>query len=79
MRKKLASGLWELGAYQVSQFNSDTNNGQNVHNIESRFGLGPIVGYQFGGINVQAQLNESVYTRNAVGGTYFNVRFVVPF
>jgi len=74
-------GKWTVGvgAYQVNQFNSDTNNGHDVHNIAARFGLGPIVGYQFGGINIQATVNQSVYTRNDVGGTFANVRFIVPF
>jgi hypothetical protein len=77
--KTINKWTFGLGAYQVNQLNSDTNNGVNVHNIATRFGLGPIVGYQFGGINIQATLNESVYTRNDVGGTFFNVRFIVPF
>ncbi len=73
-----------LGGYQVSQLNGDTCSGSACpfpasSKISSRFGLGPLVGYQFGGINVQATLAQSVYTRNDVGGTFFNVRFIVPF
>lgn len=77
--KTIDKWTFGVGAYQVNQLNSDTNNGQNVHNIAIRYALGPIVGYQFGGINVQAIVNQSVYTRNTVGGTFFNVRMVVPF
>jgi hypothetical protein len=74
-------GRWTFGAgaYQVNQLNPDSKNGQDVHNIAARFGLGPIVGYQFGGLNVEATLNQAVYVRNDVGGTFFNVRFLVPF
>lgn len=77
--KTIGNWTFGVGAYQVNQLNSDTLNGQNIHNIAQRFGLGPVLGYQFGGINIQAQLNQSVYTRNDVGGTFLNVRFVVPF
>jgi hypothetical protein len=74
-------GKWTvgLGAFSVNQFNGDTLNGKNVHNIATRYGLGPIVSYQFNGISAEAIINESVYTRNSVGGTIFNFRFVVPF
>lgn len=86
-------GKWTLGlgAYQVSQLNSDSCTGTfcpnyygpgsstNAHKIASRFGLGPIVGYQFGGVNMQLTFNDAVYVRNTVGGIFTNLRFVVPF
>ena len=74
-------GKWTLGVggYQVNQLNTDTLNGKNAHNIDIRYGLGPIVGYQFGGVNLQATLNQSVYTQNSVGGMFINVRAIVPF
>lgn len=91
--KTINKWTFGLGAYQVNQLNSDTCSGavavcpneagphgsSNAHNIEIRYGLGPIVGYQFNGINLQATLNQSVYTQNAPGGLWFNVRAIVPF
>ncbi len=88
--KTINKWTFGLGAYQVNQLNSDTCSGTacpnyspggstDAHKIAIRYGLGPIVGYQFGGINLQATLNESVYSRNDVGGLFFNVRAVVPF
>ena len=86
-------GKWTvgLGAYQINQFNTDSCTGFNcpnyygpgsssdAHKIAGRFGLGPIVSYQFTGISVEAIVNQSVYTRNDVGGLFANIRFVVPF
>lgn len=92
--KTLGKWTLGLGAYQVNQLNSDScsgsncvnwapgyvvGGGTNVHHIASRYALGPIVGYQFGGINMQLTLNESVYVRNTVGGLFANLRFIVPF
>ncbi len=86
-------GKWTvgIGAYQLNQFNSDTCSGvacpnyfgthpsTNNHKIATRFGMGPIVGYQFGGINVDLTVAQSIYTRNDVGGLFANLRFIVPF
>jgi hypothetical protein len=74
-------GKWTfgLGVHQQNQFNSDTLNGAKVSNsIVSNFGLGPLIGYQFGGIGVVAEWNHNVYTRNDEAGDFFNIRFVVP-
>jgi hypothetical protein len=37
------------------------------------------VSYQFGGLNLSAQLMHDVHTKNAMGGGIFNVRLLVPF
>jgi hypothetical protein len=80
-------GKWTLGVggYQVNQLNADTCSGSACAALgapkkgTTRFGLGPILGYQFGGINIQLTVAQSVITRNDVGGTFANVRFIVPF
>ena len=85
--KTIDKWTFGAGAHGVNQLNSDTckgalcglGNSTNAHNIEVRYGVGPIVGYQFGGINIQATWNHDVYTRNAPGGDIVNVRFLVPF
>lgn len=74
-------GKWTfgVGAHQENQFNADTLNGASVPNsIVTNFGLGPLVGYQFGGIGVIAEWNHNIYARNDVAGNFFNFRFVVP-
>ena len=89
--KTIGKWTFGVGAYQINQFNSDSCSGYNcpnyyganpsndVHKIAARFGVGPIVSYQFNGIAVDVIVNQSVYTRNDVGGLFANVRFVVPF
>ena len=74
-------GKWTvgIGAYSVNQINSDTASGKNAHNIAINYGIGPIVGYQFGGVSIDVIVNHAVYTRNDVGGTFYNARLVVPF
>lgn len=78
-------GKWGVGvgAFQVTQTTDDTgplpadcaSSACRAH----RFGLGPIVSYQFEGINLSAQYARDVHTRNAMGGGILNVRLVVPF
>ncbi|TAK90833.1 MAG: hypothetical protein EPO09_16540 [Aquabacterium sp.] len=78
-------GKWGagLGAYQVYQVTSDT--GPLAADCEQsgckarRFGIGPLVSYQFGGLNLSAQYARDLSTRNAMGAQIFNVRMIVPF
>jgi len=77
--KTIGKWTFGLGVHQENQFNADTLAGASVPNsIVTNFGLGPLVGYQFGGIGVVAEWNHNIYTRNDVAGNFFNVRFVVP-
>jgi len=74
-------GKWTvgLGLHQENQLNADTLNGITLKNSQAtNFGIGPLVGYQFGGISVMAEWNHNIYTENEVAGDFFNVRFVVP-
>ena len=74
-------GKWTfgLGAAQEDQLNPDTQNGHVVSNsMASNLALGPVVGYQFGGVNVLAGWNHNLYATNDVAGDFVNVRFVVP-
>jgi hypothetical protein len=76
-----ALGKWTvgLGFHQQNQLNADTLNGVTVKDSQvTNLGVGPLVGYQFGGINVLAEWNHNIYTENDVAGDFFNVRFVVP-
>jgi len=69
-----------LGAHHQQQVEEDVLNGVKQKDSENiNFGLGPIVGYQFGGVNIQATWNHYLYARHDVAGDFFNVRFLVPF
>ncbi|PRZ55996.1 hypothetical protein BX589_102197 [Paraburkholderia fungorum] len=80
-------GKWTLGvgAYSINQISADSGSGALAAGCASRrgcrieaYGAGPIVGYQFGGLNVLLNYTASIYTRNYLGGNIFNVRFIFP-
>lgn len=75
-------GKWTvgLGLEQEDQLNPDTQNGHAVvGSMATNLGVGPLAGYQFGGLHLLAGWNHNVYTASDVGGDFFNARFVVPF
>lgn len=77
--KTIDKWTFGLGAHQQNQLNSDTLNGREVKDsIVASYGIGPIIGYQFGGLSVMATWNHNVYTQNDVGGDFLNLRFVAP-
>lgn len=68
-----------LGGFQQNQLQRDTINGLSAAgSVADAIGVGPIVGYQFAGVNVQAQYTHDVVVHNDVGGDTFNVRLVIP-
>ncbi len=80
-------GKWTLGvgAYQENQLNDDSGAGAIAAGCPAQsgckvanYGLGPLVGYQFGGIEIVAEYNQSIHTESDVGGNIFNVRMVAP-
>ncbi len=74
-------GKWTLGVggYQLNQLNRDQVNGvSQVGTMSLREAVGPVIGYQFGGINIQSQFTHEFVQHNDVGGDVLNVRFVVP-
>jgi len=85
-----AIGKWTAGvvAYQQSQIEHDTINGTSCGTASTgrcagaadriNAGAGPLVGYQFGGIGVQASYQHSIVLHNDFGGDVFQVKFVVP-
>ena len=77
--KTIDKWTFGLGMHQENQLNGDTLNGRSVPNsTASNLGIGPLLGYQFGGINVMAEWNHNIYAQNDVAGEIFNLRFVVP-
>lgn len=81
-------GKWTLGVggYQQTQLASDHGAGAAAKGCAARngckvslFGIGPLIGYQFGGLEVLAEYNFSVLARNDVAADILNVRLVAPF
>lgn len=83
-------GKWTFGAgaYQDYQFTNDSYLGKTVvadpgiygkGNKYASFGIGPIIGYNFGPVDMTAMYNFNVYTKNGINGDLFNVRWVIPF
>jgi hypothetical protein len=69
-----------LGAASQNQLNNDTKNGASVANSKAtNYSIGPIVGYQFGGISVTGIWSHAVYTENDPGGDMFNLRLTTRF
>jgi len=68
-----------IGGYQLNQLERDSVAGrEQTGTVAFSYGLGPIVGYDFGGINLQAHYSHALLVHNDVGGDFFNVRAVVP-
>jgi len=77
--KTIGSWTVGLGAFQLNQLEKDTASGRKVLNsVSQSYGLGPIVGYDFGRFNVQATYNHYLMTNSDVGDNVLNVRLVVP-
>ncbi|WP_298282590.1 transporter [Acidocella sp.] len=75
------TGNWGfgVGAEQQDQFTTDTMNGVNVHNEVHDFGMGPLVSYQLGTVNVLAEWNHALVTQNQVAGDFFDIRLLTKF
>ncbi|MDD3371756.1 MAG: transporter [Alphaproteobacteria bacterium] len=74
-------GKWTvgLGAYQQNQVNKDKLNGVKLPGkTRLGYGMGPILGYNFGPVSVEATYNFNITTHNDFGGNVMNVRLVVP-
>jgi len=68
-----------VGAYQINQLQHDKSNGADQGGtISLSNGIGPIVGYDFGKINLQGSYTHALTIHNDVGGDIFNLRAVVP-
>lgn len=73
-----------LGAFQATQVTNDSGSGaamcQGQNGCkERRFGLGPLVAYDFGnGVKLKLNANWDVQTVNAMGGTFVNLSLFTP-
>lgn len=78
---------WTLGvgAFSQTQLNADSGQGAVAKGCPAKdgckvslFGIGPLVGYQFGGLELMAEYNFSVVSENDVAGDILNIRLVAP-
>jgi hypothetical protein len=81
--KTLGKWIVGVGAHQENQLNDDSGAGAVAAGCPSKngckvanYGIGPLVGYQFGGVEILAEYNHGLYTENDVGGNIFNLRLV---
>ena len=79
-------GKWTvgLGGYSENQLSSDTGTGAaacaaNGGCQVAIYGIGPLVGYNFGGAIGMAEYNAAFANKADAGGDVFMVRLVVPF
>jgi len=82
-------GAWTagVGGYIVQQVTSDKINGitypatpfNSAGNKLSQIALGPVVGYDFGRVQVTGYLTQDVQLKNAAGGTSFWLRLSTRF
>ena len=80
LAKTIGAWTFGVGAHQMNQITVDTLNGVRLtHHMEESYGAGPMVGYQFGGINILASWDQNIYTKNDVAGTIVNVRLITKF
>lgn len=76
-------GKWTLGAggYLRYQFTDDLQNGIKVApdgNRAEEFGVGPIIGYDFGSFQFDAYYERALYWKNEVAGDRIFTRVTVP-
>lgn len=79
---KWTFGLGGYGMKQVENDQATLANGtkQNLTNTAAvKYAIGPIVGYNFGPVIVQAYYHQNLETKNYVGGDEFWTRLLVPF
>jgi hypothetical protein len=77
--KTIGKWTFGVGAYQQNQIAKDELHGNSVpDSAVTNFGMGPILGYNFGPVIVTAMYNWGIITKNDVGGDWFNIRFVIP-
>jgi hypothetical protein len=68
-----------LGAFQENQTGADKQYGSPVPGSRvTNYGLGPLLGYNFGPCSLMIMYNWDVMTKNDVGGEWFNARLIVP-
>lgn len=77
--KTIGGWTFGLGAFQLNQIEKDSQHGRKLSgSVSQSYGLGPILGYDFGPFSLQGTYNHYLVTRNDVGDNVLNVRLVVP-
>ncbi len=84
--KTMGKWTFGVGGSQENQFVKDVQNpGGNNHlrlgvvdKAATTYNVGPVVGYDFGFVNVMAIYNFDLYNRNIVGGNGIYIRMTIP-
>jgi hypothetical protein len=76
-------GKWTggIGGYSQNQLERDHSSRCSATvncGIRAAYGIGPIVGYDFGPVSVQGTFNYAITTHNDFGGDFLNIRVVAP-
>ncbi len=77
-------GKWTvgLGGYSENQLSSGTGAAACANNGGCQvaiYGIGPLIGYNFGGAIGMVEYNAAFANKNDAGGNVLNVRLVIPF
>lgn len=68
-----------IGAAQEYQTTKDKQYGSTLPNsTATAWTMGPILGYNFGPFSLLGTVNFPLYSDNVTGGTWFNIRLVIP-
>lgn len=68
-----------IGGYSQNQLERDQYNGtERAGTVRLSYGVGPIVGYNFGPVSLQATYNQAITTHHDFGGNFVNLRLVAP-
>lgn len=82
LTKTLGNWTIGLGAHEQHQITDDSGSGAaacaGTGCRVTNFGMGPIIGYQFGPMALHLVYNQNIYTENDVAGTFVNLRLVAP-
>jgi hypothetical protein len=82
-----AIGKWTvgIGAFTETQLTDDSGAGATAKGCAAKngckvslFGIGPLIAYQFGGLELMAEYNVNVVAENDVAGDFLNIRLVAP-
>ncbi|HXP96730.1 MAG TPA: transporter [Telmatospirillum sp.] len=84
--KTIGNWTFGIGVYQQNQLNKDSGLGALAKGCPAsggcmveNYGAGPLIGYQFGDINIMAEYNHNIYTRNELAGDFLNIRLMKAF
>lgn len=86
LAKTVGAFTYGLGAYSINQLSADSGSGAVAAGCAARggckvtnYGIGPMLGYDFGSLRMNLSYTPSVYVRNDVGGSIVNLSLSTRF